>query len=548
MKKISDCISPVNWLFVYLGALFAIAVLIQPAFWDYGLILVIDVSAYLFFAKPTQKIFFLLNPKYKTIFDVNFDLTIPQDLSPRKIRESVQLLMSFPRDRLPILFFGSWFKCIPTVIFIVFFVTSPRTRWELLLILLLSFSTNFLFFSAISYFETHQFLSKKLQELIEKNSWNEALLSLDVRLIRNETLIIERIAQAVLFSLGLGLQSFLVWSSLRNPETISSLQIIGATLISYIMFFRFRYVCDRFLLQGLFGIFSYIDRISQMQPDFYLPVHTSGILAKFDLSFNRLLHKVRLADKETTYWMLAEAEKRRFNTIGEMSALMIHDLSGPLNAIRFICNNLSEATSAVPTKKEEYKIVLEENMKRVFELTESLRNRLKSKKDSPRDSLLVAVHESTLRLLETQFYALGISRVQVDFDKQLAGIHIAINNVDLGQVLDNIYRNSIESILQKNEVGRLGIHFVSLEEGLVSFRISDDSSGLNREQFKNMISFHFDAQGAEYKSLGLKLIHKLTEISGGSLSVEESPYYGKGTSFLVSLPVVSSYENEDLYV
>lgn len=534
MKKISDCISPFDWIFIYLAAMYTITVLIQPSFYDFCLILIIDIIAFIAFARPTQKIFFKIHPKYKDIFDINYEIKVADNLSESQIREFTQLLISFPKDRLSILFFGSWIKCIPTVIFIVFFVESPRQPLEIFIILLFSFSTNFLFFTSISYFETHRFLTKKLQALIAKNSWNEALLSLDVRFAKNEVLVIERIAQVVLFFLGIGLQAFLILSLHVGANSIGAWQIIGANVISYTLFFRFRYVSDRFLLQGFFNIFDQIDKISDMNPDFYLPVQTAGLLAKFDLSFNRLLNKLRIADKETTFWMLAEAEKSRFNVVGEMSALIIHDFSGPLNAINLVAKRAFETSS--PEKMAEYKKVMTENIDRIIDLTESLRDRLKNKNNNITMSSVYSMYESTLRLLQLQFHDLGISSIQFEFDPRLNDVQVFINSVDLGQILDNLYRNAIETMLESQASGRIGIHFVSLENGKLRFRISDDGPGLTVAQFKRLISFHIDSRGPKYKSLGLKLVHKLIEISGGELIMEAEPYYGRGTSFVISLP------------
>jgi len=126
--------------------------------------------------------------------------------------------------------------------------------------------------------------------------------------------------------------------------------------------------------------------------------------------------------------------------------------------------------------------------------------------------------------------------ISTQFDDSIETIHA--DGRRLKQILVNLLSNAVKFT---PEGGNVGLEYVADPEGqAVHFTVWDSGIGISREDQQKLfqpftqldagLSRKFSGYG-----LGLALVSRMTELHGGSVSVE-SPGVGEGTRFTVSLP------------
>lgn len=219
-------------------------------------------------------------------------------------------------------------------------------------------------------------------------------------------------------------------------------------------------------------------------------------------------------------------EKKRYETIGEMSALIAHDLGNPLNTILFCAETLKDG---VPEEKKGlYHEQLEMNLNRALELVRSIKSKVKSI-ESDKNVNFYEAHVNVVNLLATQFrdHKKEFSRIRFAVDEKLKSTSFEISSVDMIHILDNLYRNAIKNLIEN----KITDPQITIEKGNVKFGnteifIRDNGTGLSKSQFERY------TKSAFINSLGLKLIRRLTEYNGGSLDVVDAK---NGTTFCLHL-------------
>ena len=115
----------------------------------------------------------------------------------------------------------------------------------------------------------------------------------------------------------------------------------------------------------------------------------------------------------------------------------------------------------------------------------------------------------------------------------------------LKQIIINLLSNAIKFTPPG---GSVGISAAADEDGGISLIIRDTGIGMSREevqvalelfrQVDNSLSRRFEGTG-----LGLPLAAQLTELHGGTLTIESTP--GKGTAVMVRLPANRIFWDKD---
>jgi PAS domain S-box-containing protein len=113
--------------------------------------------------------------------------------------------------------------------------------------------------------------------------------------------------------------------------------------------------------------------------------------------------------------------------------------------------------------------------------------------------------------------------------------------IDSGLVraaLINILENAMEACLEDTRDLQHRIEFnVRLEGRYVVFDISDNGSGMDENQQRQMFDLFYSSKGHQGTGLGLFITNKVIAKHGGSISVDSE--IGQGTTFHIRLPIKS---------
>ena len=223
----------------------------------------------------------------------------------------------------------------------------------------------------------------------------------------------------------------------------------------------------------------------------------------------------------------------RMATIGELAAMVGHDLRNPLTGIATATYNLrTHLGRRIDDENREALEIIEQDIqysdKIINDLLEYSREihleaREESAKSITRDAL---VHLSVPRKIRVVDSTRNQPRILVDTEKMRRVFVNLINNA-----VDAMPRGGTLRIASRRSDGNLEI------------TIADTGTGMARETIGKLWSPLFTTK-AKGMGFGLPTAKRLVEAHGGSISVESKA--GKGSSFTVTLPIRPSSESKEV--
>jgi signal transduction histidine kinase len=215
-----------------------------------------------------------------------------------------------------------------------------------------------------------------------------------------------------------------------------------------------------------------------------------------------------------------------------MSALIAHDMRGPLNTGLFCVEKIKETPNLI-TEKPDYLIRLDRSLRHIYQLTENLRDRLKGKDHQIASCSFLDCHQNVLYLLKIQFVEKGFERIEwiIDGPKDFLP---PVHPVDLTQILDNLYRNSVQNLLKSDILKPKIMIELTNDQNHIKISINDNGMGLNENQFHQMTDYQVLGTNS-YQGLGLKLSCRLAEQVGGKLMWNPS-FWERGTTLVLEFP------------
>ena len=256
-----------------------------------------------------------------------------------------------------------------------------------------------------------------------------------------------------------------------------------------------------------------------------------GLLAD---AYNSMANSLRERDeqlKEFTRKKFMESE--RLALIGQLAANVAHELNNPLQGIVTYSHLLLERNSLDdPTKQSLQKIVVQANRSR-----DIIRGLLDFSRQRKPDKTLCNINnllQESLSFLENQALMHNI-QVITQLDNDLPSIVIDPSQVQ--RVFINIIVNAAEAM---NGNGKLSITTKSDPvRGCIEIIISDTGMGISEENLEKIFDPFFTTKETGHGvGLGLAISYGIIKEHGGMVSVESE--VGKGTTFIVRLPIIST--------
>jgi len=267
-------------------------------------------------------------------------------------------------------------------------------------------------------------------------------------------------------------------------------------------------------------------------------------------AFNTMLAEVgqRAADIETSNRALQqETEERRLAETAlrvadqrkdEFLATLAHELRNPLapmvNAI-----GLMKATNADSSVTKRAQSIIERQLSQMVRLVDDLLDvsRITSGK--------LTVRKEPLQLADVVQSAVDTARPVLDDRRHTLTVrlpaepvYLQADSVRLSQVFSNLLNNAAKY----SEPGRHISLRAEVDGTLVRVRIDDQGIGIAPETLRSIFDMFTQGDSASERSLsglgvGLALAKRLIELHGGTIAAE-SDGVGKGSSFVVTLPVM----------
>ncbi|MBK8263145.1 MAG: HAMP domain-containing histidine kinase [Nannocystis sp.] len=230
--------------------------------------------------------------------------------------------------------------------------------------------------------------------------------------------------------------------------------------------------------------------------------------------FHRLRRRARLAEQRL-------AERRHLAALGELSAVLAHEIRNPLASLKGHAQLLEEQLIDEPRRHAKAHRVVDEAV-RLERLTNTLLDFARADRIAPAPASPAEVARRAAELTEP-------GRVVVDAGA--APERWTFDAMRIEQALVNLVRNALQARAAPAEVA---LTVADDGEGL-RFTIADRGPGVPSEMRPRLFE-PFVTGRLEGTGLGLAVVRRVVELHGGKISNERRP--GGGSVFVLWLPAV----------
>jgi two-component system sensor histidine kinase PilS (NtrC family) len=220
-------------------------------------------------------------------------------------------------------------------------------------------------------------------------------------------------------------------------------------------------------------------------------------------------------------------QKEKWASIGELSALIAHELRNPLTALKASIEMLHEKSSSGEHADQLMKIAVAE----MDRLNVIVTDFLLYAKPAQQNQKSFDLHQS-LKDIISLLQSSSEDNKNIEIKSNLPGkVFIKGDARQLQQVFWNLGINAVHAISGSGTVSV----YTEKKDTTVKIFFNDTGVGLTKENIKN-IFFPFYTTKEKGTGLGLSIAQRITEEHGGVISVESNGT-GSGTLFSVELPL-----------
>jgi len=225
------------------------------------------------------------------------------------------------------------------------------------------------------------------------------------------------------------------------------------------------------------------------------------------------------------------AERERLAALGQMAASISHNLKNPLGSMKTILQVQLENPQMPESMRAETKMILEE----IGRLSAKLNQLLQFS----RPPVLGEGRPTRCNASEVAREVVGVLRpeaqrkgVALEHQPAAAALNVAISTEALNDILTNLVVNALDAAPRGGHV-YVG---VSRKDGNGLVAVEDDGAGVPVELREKIVQPFFTTK-TQGTGLGLAIVARRAADAGGKLEFESPVKNGRGTRFLVWLPL-----------
>jgi two-component system sensor histidine kinase HydH len=219
---------------------------------------------------------------------------------------------------------------------------------------------------------------------------------------------------------------------------------------------------------------------------------------------------------------MKDMQKRHFTMLGEMAAVLAHEIRSPLSAIKGFAQYISEKKENTSSTAEGIDVIITESQ-RLERLTEDLLVYARVSEVNAGKFSLPELVDEVEGLFITDEKSVTITK-----NITLKNDTMNTDRGKLKQILINVIQNALDSI---EGSGTIGIN-MSDHTHVINISIKDSGKGMDKETVNNALRPFFTSK-AKGTGLGLAIVDNLLKTLHGSLAIESEP--GKGTEVILSI-------------
>lgn len=219
----------------------------------------------------------------------------------------------------------------------------------------------------------------------------------------------------------------------------------------------------------------------------------------------------------------------RLSLVGQMAASITHEIRNPMAVVRGFLQLMKEKS---PDSLDHYYRIVMEELDRANGIINDFLSLAQNRISEKEQWHLHQIINDLSPLLWADANLRG-QTIELLLDERVPKLHL--NAKEIKQVLLNLARNGMEAMEEK---GKLTIQTRFREsDNMVELIVRDTGVGMSKSRLERLFEPFFTTK-AKGTGLGLALCLSIVERHGGKIDVESEE--GKGTAFIISLPLLES--------
>ncbi|HEX9758957.1 MAG TPA: ATP-binding protein [Nitrospiria bacterium] len=230
------------------------------------------------------------------------------------------------------------------------------------------------------------------------------------------------------------------------------------------------------------------------------------------------------------------ARTNRLTAIGTFAAGMAHEIRNPLTSINTFITIAPERKDDREFLENFSKIALED-VNRISRLVQEILDYARSSEPKFSEEDLNEIIHSSLFFIGMETEKMDI-RIQEDLSLEVP--RIILDRQQMKQVLLNLFINAMDAMGKEGGTIQVKTHTTQKNgSDWVQIEVKDTGPGIPEDSLEHIFDPFYttkhDSKDREGTGLGLAIVHQIIQEHGGSIEVKSE--MGKGTSFIINLPV-----------
>jgi len=223
---------------------------------------------------------------------------------------------------------------------------------------------------------------------------------------------------------------------------------------------------------------------------------------------------------------IAAQRMERLAALGELSAMIAHEIRNSLGSISLNFRNLSDHLK-VPDAHQRTFNNIDLGIQRIEEIINGILNFARPVQPALRKVDIRKVIDSSVHTVEKEMESSGI-QLKRSYDASLP--EVVIDPAQINQVLVNLYLNAKQAM---RSGGTLSINATGRSD-FVEVSVQDTGVGISQENLDKIFNPFFTTR-KEGIGLGLAIVSRILEQHKSQIFVESDP--GSGTKFIIRFPI-----------
>ncbi|MBI5182641.1 MAG: PAS domain S-box protein [Nitrospirae bacterium] len=233
-----------------------------------------------------------------------------------------------------------------------------------------------------------------------------------------------------------------------------------------------------------------------------------------------------ITDQKRLEQQVAQAEK--MSAIGQLAAGIAHEINNPLGGILNCLYNLRKKRLSAE-REEEYLKSMEDGIRRVHKIVDQLLDFSQQHEPELTNVDINLLIEDVLSLTE---YAISKNGIKLKKELTPEPIKLMADSHKIGQVVMNILLNAVQATKKKGQIKVKTFR----DDGWCCIDITDDGEGIPPHILPKIFDPFFTTKDVG-KGTGLGLAVSLGIVEKHSGRIEIKSEAGKGSSFIIKLPI-----------